>query len=175
MGSFADEGNIRFLADYVRRVVGPPSFGICHGTRGGMEQSWFRDALECDVIGTEIAEEGASVPHTIVWDFHEVKPEWLRSVDFIYSNAWDHSYDPEKALIAWMSCLSDKGVCLLEHTPNHQSGVSPADCFSAKLEVLPYLLTKWGRGRFGVREILEGRPETNGGLYRHFIVLQNWR
>ena len=39
---WAREGNIEFLANYIRRTIGQPKFGICHGTRRGVEQEWFR-------------------------------------------------------------------------------------------------------------------------------------
>ena len=32
--------------------------------------------------------------------FPEVKPEWIGKADFIYSNSFDHSYDPACASIA---------------------------------------------------------------------------
>ena len=35
---WVQEENIQFLSDYIRRVVGPVKFGICHGTRRGKEQ-----------------------------------------------------------------------------------------------------------------------------------------
>ena len=86
------EENIAYLADYLRPKN--PRFGICHGTRRGKEQEWFRKYLQCEVIGTEISDTALQFPDTIQWDFHEVKPEWIGAVDFIYSNSFDHSYDP---------------------------------------------------------------------------------
>ena len=117
------EENIAFLADYIRRSVTNIKFGLCHGTRRGKEQQWFRQYLQCDVLGTEISDTVTQFPHTIQWDFHEAKPEWVGGVDFIYSNSLDHSYDPEKCLNAWMSCLTRDGLCIIEHT----SGWCPAD------------------------------------------------
>ena len=70
----------------------------CHGTRQGFEQKWFSKNLECKVIGTEISDNANDYKNTIEWDFHNVKKEWIGSVDFIYSNALDHSYDPNKCL-----------------------------------------------------------------------------
>ncbi|MEJ0015745.1 MAG: hypothetical protein WDN25_04115 [Acetobacteraceae bacterium] len=48
------------------------------------------------MLGTEISDTATQSSTTIQWDFHEVKPEWLNSVDFIYSVSWDHRYDPVK-------------------------------------------------------------------------------
>src|SRR5205085_5045838 len=84
---WARRENIAFLSDYITKTIRPPSFGICHGTRRGREQEWFREYLRCEVIGTEISDTAEQFPHTIRWDFHEAKPEWLGSADFIYSNS----------------------------------------------------------------------------------------
>ncbi len=169
------EENIKFLADYIRRHVPVPQFGSCHGTRRGKEQEWFRKYLGCEVIGTEISETAAQFPHTIQWDFHEVKPEWRDAVDFIYSNSFDHTYDPEKCLNAWMSCLKPGGLCLLEHAwAQSQRAANMLDPFGADLPMMPYLVLQWGRGRYATREIIQapaGKGESQG---THFLVLQRF-
>ena len=58
-------------------------YGLAVGN--AIEQEWFRKYLDIDVIGTEISDTASEFPNTIEWDFHETKPEWLNSVDFIYS------------------------------------------------------------------------------------------
>src|SRR5687768_1733275 len=67
---WVDEDNIAALSRYIQTVLGPPRFGICHGTRRGREQEWFRKYLGCEVIGTEISDTAEQFPHTIQWDFH---------------------------------------------------------------------------------------------------------
>ncbi len=108
------------------------------------------------VIGTEISDTATQFPDTIQWDFHEIKAESRDAVDFIYSNSFDHSYDPERCLNAWMSCLRPGGICILEHSDAHssQKGSSELDPFGAHLVQMPYLVLKWGAGRYSVREIL---------------------
>jgi methyltransferase family protein len=167
------EPNISFLADYIRKTIGQPEFGICHGTRRGLEQQWFRKYLGCEVIGTEISDTANDFPHTIQWDFHEVKREWIDSVDFIYSNSLDHSYDPPKCLNAWMQCVRPGGLCILEHgSLSTPEGASELDPFGAELEHMPYLITLWGNGKFCVRQILSA-PEKDPTLkYLAFIVIQ---
>jgi len=164
------EGNIEFLSNYIKKSLPDVKFGICHGTRNGKEQEWFRKYLGCEVIGTEISDTAEKFPHTIQWDFHEVKPEWIDSVDFIYSNSLDHSFDPEKCLNAWMSCVKPGGLCILEHgrlhTANHASRLDP---FGASLIQMPYLITIWGRGRYAVREIIEAPVQEKQSS---FIVIQ---
>jgi hypothetical protein len=169
------EENIAFLSDYLKRHLGKVSFGICHGTRRGLEQEWFRKYLKADVIGTEISETAAQFPHTIQWDFHKVKPEWKNKADFIYSNSFDHSYDPAKCLQAWMSCVRPGGLCIIEHTDGHHaSGATQLDPFGAHLVQMPYLITKWGQGKFGVREILAAPAKNEHLKYTAFIVIQRF-
>lgn len=165
--------NIEYLAMYIRRNVLTPTFGICHGTRRGNEQKWFREFLGCEVIGTEISDTAESFPHTIQWDFHEVRPEWLRAADFIYSNSFDHSYDPKKCLNNWISCLKPKGICIVEHTTLHgPANTSELDPFGADIALMPYLITKWGSGRYCVRELLDAPRLPANVDQATFIVIQ---
>lgn len=172
---WAIEKNIEFLSDYILSHIERPMLGVCHGTRGGQEQEWFRKYLGCEVIGTEISSTAHDAPHTIQWDFHEVKDEWIDSVDFIYSNSFDHSYDPERCLNAWMTCVRPGGLCILEHTSNHEPGfVNELDPFGAWLVHMPYLITMWGRGRYGVRELAPAPVQRDDVLHTTFIVIQRF-
>jgi hypothetical protein len=163
------EENIKFLANYIKQMLSSPKFGICHGTRQGKEQEWFKKYInDCQVIGTEISATAKNFPDTIQWDFHEVKPEWINSVDFIYSNSFDHSYDPEKCLNAWMSCLRQGGMCIIEHSSLHgPSAVTELDPFGAEIYYMPYLITLWENGSYGVRQILKA-PQKNDKIAEHF-------
>lgn len=167
------EDNIAFLSQYIRNLIQIPRFGICHGTRRGKEQEWFRKYLNCEVIGTEISATAASFPNTIQWDFHEVKPEWKDSADFIYSNSFDHSYDPEKCLNAWMRCLKKEGLCIIEHcSSNDARHSSRLDPFKADIFIMPYLITTWGNGKYFVREILTAPTKGKYIRYQNYIVVQ---
>lgn len=170
------EENIAFLATYIQNTIGQITSGICHGTRRGKEQEWFGQYLRCDnVIGTEISETATQFPKTIHWDFHNVKPEWVNKIDFIYSNSFDHSYDPKKCLDAWMSCLHPGGLCIIEHTDGHSPDRAEAlDPFGAHLVQMPYLITLWGEGHYGVRQILDAPRKREGLEYTAFIVIQKF-
>jgi hypothetical protein len=171
---FAKEENIRFLSNYIVSAIGQPRFGVCHGTRRGMEQIWFRKYLNCEVFGTEISHTAAQFPDTIQWDFHQIKNEWIDKFDFIYSNALDHSYDPRACLRAWMSCVRPGGLCIIEHTFLHESlRRNELDPFGVRLEWMPYLITQWGEGRFGVRRILNA-PDRGDYPCIHEIVIQRF-
>ena len=169
---FATEANIDMLAAYLRRRLGQPAAGLCHGTRRGLEQAWFAERLPgCEVWGTEISDTADQFPQTLQWDFHEVKPEWLGAMDFIYSNSLDHAYDPEKALNAWMSCLRPGGLTLLEHTDLHgASAATELDPFGVDLAVMPYLIARWAKGRYALVDLLEAPGAS--GLHTHFLCLQ---
>ena len=174
---WVNEENIIFLSGYIKDHIENPRFGICHGTRRGKEQEWFRKYLNCEVIGTEISDTAEQFPHTIQWDFHDTKPEWIDEVDFIYSNSFDHSYDPEKCLDAWMSCVKKDGFCILEHSSNHEpfkNELDPLDPFRASLNLMPYLITTWGKGKYGVRELIKAPKVSNGAKFIYFIVIQKF-
>ncbi len=86
-----------------------------------------------------------------------------------------HSYDPEKCLEAWMSCIRQGGLCLLEQTSwNGPGSASELDPFGADITLMPYLITMWAKGKYGVREIID-TPERQGeARYSKFIVIQKF-
>ena len=167
--------NIDFLSDYLRKNLQDVSRGICHGTRRGYEQLWFRENLECDVIGTEISDTASQFPYTIQWDFHDIKSEWIEAFDFIYSNSLDHSYNPQMCIQNWMKCLNKNGICIIEHTSLHSpEGATLLDPFGATIEYMPYLISRWGCRSFGVYEILEAPKQKDSVSYNYFIVLRKF-
>jgi len=171
---WASEDQISMLAQHITYRIGAPRSGLCHGTRRGAEQVWFRKHLpDCEVIGTEISDTAEQFPHTIQWDFHDVKNEWVGAMDFIYSNSFDHTYDPEKCLDAWMSCIRPGGLCILEHSDDHEmSSVCALDPFGATLWCMPYLIATWGKSCYAVREILtaSSRSRRNHPVTRFLLI-----
>lgn len=88
---------------------------LCHGTRNGEEIELFKWFYErCVITGTEISDTATKYRHTVQWDFHEVNPEWEGQMDIVYSNSFDHSYDPVKCLTTWRDQLSDNGMLVIE-------------------------------------------------------------
>ena len=171
------KGLVSYIVDYNPEV----SFGLCHGTRRGVEQEEFINTFNSigwnvTVIGSEISPEvSKEYPHTIEWDFHEVKDEWINSVDFIFSNSFDHSYDPEKALDSWMSCLNEKGLCFIEWNKgdiNNREG----DPFGATYEEYKEMFSL----KYEVVDILENDPgqdtswgQAQANLQRFYFVIRN--
>ena len=134
--SWVDTNSIGGLTKYIFEHNDDVKFGLCHGTRRGLEQQAFIDNFDfigktVEVIGTEISDTASTYPHTIEWDFHNVKKEWLGKVDFIYSNSFDHTDKPVECLDAWMSCLSDRGLCIIEWTEDDDKKSRPMDPFAA--------------------------------------------
>lgn len=118
-GQWVPRKAIKYLSRLLRRkLIFTKGFGICHGTRQGNEQRWFHEFLGegVKVIGTEISNTATMFPNTIKWDFHAVKDEWIGAVDFIYTNALDHSFNPKFAVSQWAKCLTPQGVIILEWT-----------------------------------------------------------
>ena len=115
---FVKESHIAILAGYLTEHLGEIRFGLCHGTRRGAEQTWFRAHLTGapEVIGTEISDTADQFPDTVQWDFHDTNAEWSGRADFVYSNSWDHAFDPGKAFGAWIDALRPGGLILLDHT-----------------------------------------------------------
>ncbi len=152
---WVQERTIAYLAAEIRTLIGQPKFGICHGTRRGAEQAWFAEHLDCKVVGTEISDTAGQFPNTVRWDFHEVNPEWSAQADFVYSNSWDHAYDPEKMIDAWVDSLRPSGICIFEHSDYHVT-VTELDPFGATLAELCALLNSIADDRFFTRDVWTG-------------------
>ena len=177
--SWVDTHGIRGLVSYIKDYNSDVTFGICHGTRRGDEQEEFNQTFEflemdVSVIGTEIAGDAEKrFNNTIEWDFHEVKDEWIGNVDFIYSNSFDHSYDPEKALDSWMSCLSEKGICIIEWSKDSNNPARPMDPYQATYEEYEELF----QSKFEVVDVLQNEPEKDEGSNfrgeRFYFVIRN--
>ena len=89
---------------------------LCHGTRNAKEQKYFQEFFPtAQILGTEISPTADQFPMTVQWDFHEVNADWVGSMDIVYSNAIDHSYDPVLALRTWTNQLAPDGRLYVEH------------------------------------------------------------
>ncbi|HRF08886.1 MAG TPA: hypothetical protein PL193_09615 [Xanthobacteraceae bacterium] len=135
------QANIAFLCEALTARGVKIRKVLCHGTRNGAEQKFFHEVTGADVLGTEISETATRFPMTIQWDFHEVKPEWLGAFDVIFSNSWDHSYDPKLAFSRWLSCAAKGGALVLEWSKVHgDTEPSPIDPFRSSPPELSALL-----------------------------------
>jgi hypothetical protein len=121
---------IKIICKKIKRIPGV-FFGICHGVRNAWEVQKFREILNINVIGTDISPTILEFPNSIQWDFHKIKDEWIDNVDFIYSNSFDHSYDPSLCLDQWMKCIKKDGLCFIQWMASNVNKVDAADCFAA--------------------------------------------
>ena len=169
---WADERTLGVIADYIRQHIGTIKGGICHGTRRGFEQAEFCKQLGCPVIGTEISDTAEQFPDTVQWDFHEQRQEWKGNFSFVYSNSLDQAFDPKKALDTWTDQLTSDGLLFIEHTMAHSaSGASEMDPFGAHPMAMPYLIFKWGRGKYKLVDILELSHERKYDIW--IFVIRN--
>lgn len=141
--------DVQFLAQYMQLKMRLPftnKFALAHGTRSGREQKWFMEALPGElVLGTELSPNATGL-YTVVMDFHDVKPEWLRKADFVYSNALDHSYNPTFAVQQWMREVSSDGVLIVEWSKSHtKEGLrGDIDIFGGSLQEFQDLICNAG-------------------------------
>jgi hypothetical protein len=163
---WADAETLSFIAGWLKEHRARPEVGICHGSRNGFEQRELARLLDCEVIGTDISNTASQFPNTSQWDFHEPKPEWVGRFSFVYTNSFDHAFDPQRALTTWCDQLADHGVVFIEHTMAHSpKEASEMDPFGAHPMIMPYLIFEWGRGKFELIDILKPpRPKSNNGL-----------
>lgn len=151
-----------------------PKFGLCHGTRRGVEQELFIERLNCQVIGTEISDTAEKFPHTIQWDFHIVKDEWLVACDFVYSNSLDHSYNPIGALQKWISCLNYTGILAIEWTDKIGKRVkrsTAVDPFAGSTAEVCDLIAKAGGEVVKVKSLAYGKSKASSSKAHVSLIL----
>jgi hypothetical protein len=180
---------LQWIADYIKLQNTGVGTGICHGVRNGFEVSVLRNLTQADVIGTEISDTADQFTNVIQWDFHKQKPEWIGKFDFVYSNSWDHSFDPETMLKNWMASLNDKGLVFLQWTDTHsEASVGGADCFGLSIDELLIWINKnykvekihwlyeynlWNLTRYYLNLIRKPRPGIRGRRIAVVVIRNN--
>ncbi len=163
---WAKEKNIKAIAKYLKPKH--PVFGLCHGVRQGLEQKWFIKYLpNCFTIGTEIGEPTGL--NTYRWDFNQTRWRWMKKFDFIYSNSFDHAFDPEKTINVWAKQLKSNGLIILEydrrqeHTGEISKKVNKTDPVSIRFDELIEAIPSWVKGA----EVID--------ILSMPVVTQEWR
>jgi len=112
--------------------------GLCHGVRYGRELSVFEHQFPKSIwTGTECWGPLCDGRRIIEADFNETRSEWSGAFDLVYSNAFDHVYDPEQTAQVWMDQVADGGRLLIEWSIwSNKLGTrgNRADCFAANLD-----------------------------------------
>ena len=145
---WAIKENIKTIAEYINMACST-EYGLCHGTRGGYEQKWFAKYLKnnISVIGTEIG--NSDVENTIRRDFNLVHEDLIQQFDFVYSNSFDHAFDPDKTINVWADQVKKGGLLILEwderqeHRGCISKGVNKTDPVSLTFEEIKNLLPIW--------------------------------
>ena len=172
--SYVDNKIIGVIVQYMISNKLHPQFGLCHGTRRGFEQQYFIDwfksqNINVSVLGTEISPTATKFKNTIQWDFNEVKDEWINNVDFIYSNSFDHSFNPDKTIDMWMKCLKEGGMCFIEWSEDCLKN-RPMDPVAGTLKEWVSFFNKKYRVVDILNEDTNGR--VTGASNRYIIVVQ---
>ena len=150
---WAVEENIKFLSEYLNKFFqSKPLAGLCHGVRQGLEMEWFEKYLQpfSNVSGTDIG--GSCADNIFKWDFNELNIEWLNKFDFIYSNSFDHAFNPESTLQVWSGQCKRGGMILLEydkrqeHTGEISKGPNKTDPVSITIDELIEKIPVWLKG-----------------------------
>lgn len=97
---------------------------LCLGARLGAEVAAFRD-LGAFAIGVDL-NPGRDNPWVVYGDFHQLQfPD--HSVDLVYSNSLDHSFDIERVVAEVRRVLASEGRFVVEADPgvDDPNGVAP--------------------------------------------------
>jgi len=128
------------VLDRIVPLVSDPKFILCHGTRNGGEMKMLLERYpNASIVGTEISETANQFEHTIQHDFHEVRDEWIGKCDIIYTNSFDHAYNPTKALTTWREQLAKDGILFIElplGADNKSSRSDPLEIHDAEFRAL---------------------------------------
>ena len=158
--NFLDSSSINFIVS--KNMFA--SYVICHGTRSGKEQQYFKEFLgpTSYVIGTEISETATQFPMTVQHDFAIPKSEWINKFDILYSNSFDHSYDPNKTMDTWLDQINDNGKIYIEWSETENDDNSEMDpCagsfkeFEIFLREYNLIFSKFLNGKNNIKYIYE--------------------
>lgn len=133
--NWANETEMQYLADWLKKHRPTVKSGICHGSRNGKEAQWLAKHTGGEIIAADVSPTIKDFGG-IQWDFHQKNPDWSGKFDVVYCNALDHAYDAKQAMEAFMDSLSNDGVLMLQWTPCGHRDFKPnkIDCFAANLK-----------------------------------------
>ena len=170
---WADEKTLEKISEFLLENISTSIIkGICHGSRNGFEQNFFNKKKDrFHVIGTDISDTAKNYKDSVTHDFHEEKKEWLNNFDFVYSNSLDQSFDPRKALQAWLNQLKKNGFLIIEHTDQHGVIASgKMDPFGVEANFFPYLLSDWFDHSISIKIIKSLKVNKNNAPVHLFIL-----
>jgi hypothetical protein len=138
---------------------------LCHGTRDGTEQKFFKAAAPSAqyIIGSEISDNAHNYPMTIQHDFNKIEESWIGKFDVIYSNSFDHSITPYETIKVWMNQLNSNGRLYIEWSDTQNNGgVIESDPLNASIREVETMIVMGGG-------IVESKFE--GGKHNGMIIV----
>jgi len=73
-----------------------------------------------------------------------------------------------------MSCVRKGGVCILEDSSLREPrAANELDPFGASILLMAYLISTWGNGKYGVRQLLTAPTKRDSVNHLYFIVIQS--
>jgi SAM-dependent methyltransferase len=84
---------------------------LCLGARQGTEVKAFRD-FGCDAIGIDLM-PGDNNPYVVKGDFHDLQYA-AESMDAVFTNSFDHAFDPKKMIGEIRRVLKPGGQLIVE-------------------------------------------------------------
>lgn len=133
--NWANEAEMKYLAEWISANRGQIHKGICHGARNGKEAVWLSKYTNAEILSADISPSIESFGG-VVWDFQKVNPEWSSTFDVAYSNSLDHAFNLKEAISSILDSLNDTGVLIIQWTPCGHRDFYPnkVDCFAANLK-----------------------------------------
>lgn len=136
-GPFFCQETIDSICDWMNARGLSPKAGLCHGARCGREcDAFLKHFPAATVIGTDIKPKSGrtanvkTISQVVHHDFMQINADWVHRHDFVYTNSFDHVYDPVAALNVWLDQLTDDGHLFVQW----QMGDVKGDGFGAHLD-----------------------------------------
>ena len=168
--------NVWVRENAIQKVVSYKPFAssiLCHGTRNGRELEYFKKFLpHAEIVWTEISHTATQFKNTVQHDFHEVREDFVGKFDIVYSNSFDHAYDPSKAILAWKDQLTTDGVLVIELMTGVENISRPVDPLEINYEEFKELAEKNGL-RVLEKNIMH--RQMSGAKNSIMVALKKWK
>jgi SAM-dependent methyltransferase len=113
------------------RAAFPTASGpvLCLGVRNGTELNRFRRVFGGTVQGVDLNPDSA-YGRKDVWtgSFDALPAEWTDRFGIVFSNAFDHAFDPMATAAEWTRVLRPGGLLILAHGIGALEEPTPTDC-----------------------------------------------
>ena len=125
-------------------LLKPGASVLCLGARQGTEVKAFQD-LGCFAVGIDL-NPGPENKFVLTGDFHEIQFP-AESVDVVFTNSFDHAFDPEKMIGEIARILKPNGLLIIEAIHGEEQASAPdhyASFWWRRIDDLVALLTRHG-------------------------------